>query len=249
MSKINIVEGYVGKVGTSFFATLLLEFLISNSRNPILVDLDNLKFDVLQRYESRCTCETRITLDPADLSRTSSLDYLLTLVYESNCEAVVNVPTGRFDDIQAFLGEDIFDETPVRRWFVSDLSPRSWEIFDRIVEANLEQPHQLILVHNMHGGSGVPLNVPLDERGVPIHVRGTLADRAEFLEENDIPVVKMGLIDLPHHDQLVLDDLNKFNLSLPELVAEFSSMGKRRWENAVATVGKSIQKIDNKPII
>jgi hypothetical protein len=245
MAKINIIEGYVGKVGTSFFATLLLEYLIANSHNPILVDLDRLKFDVLQRYKSRCTFETRITLDPADLSRTSSLDYLLTLVYEGNCEAVVNVPVGRFDDIEAFLGEDIFDETPVRRWFVTDLSPRSWEIFDRVVEANLQQPHQLILVHNMHGGSGVSLNPPLDESGVPMNVRGTLADRAEFLEENDIPVVKMGLIDLPPHDRLVLDDLNKFNLSLPELVAGFSGLGQRIWSNGLASVGQSIQKIDN----
>jgi hypothetical protein len=234
MSKINIIEGYVGKVGTSLFATLLLEFLIANSRNPILVDLDSLKLDVLQRYKSRCTCETRITLNPADLSRTSSLDYLLTLVYEGNCEAVVNVPVGRFDDIESFLGEDIFDETPVRRWFVSDLSPRSWEIFDRVVEANLQQPHELILVHNMHSGSGVPMNV-----------RGTLADRAEYLEENDIPVVKMGLIDLPPHDRFILDDFNKFNLSLPELVAEFSGLGQRIWSNGLASIGKSIQKIDN----
>jgi hypothetical protein len=245
MSKINIIEGYVGKVGTSLFATLLLEFLIANSRNPILVDLDSLKLDVLQRYKSRCTCETRITLNPADLSRTSSLDYLLTLVYESNCEAVVNVPVGRFDDIEAFLGEDIFDETPVRRWFVTDLSPRSWEIFERVVEANFQQAHELILVHNMHGGTPVPL----DEMGLPLEGHGTLADRAEYLEEHDIPVVKMGLIELSFQDRSILDDLNKLNLSLPELVAEFSSMGKRRWENTVATVGKSIQKIDSKPII
>jgi len=202
---INLVESYVSGAGTSLFASFLLEFLLSNQFEPFLVDLDKSNPDVLSRYQSSCDCVTGIGLNPTDNKRTSELGYLLSAVYDRDRQAVVNVPSIGLDRIQEFVDDNSFEEIRLRRWFVSSLEPRSWDIFEKIANSS-EDKFQLIVVHNLRSG------LEMTE------------EQQEFCEVRGIKVLKISWIQFPGRDLQVIED--KPNLPLTKL--PLSEQGQRR---------------------
>jgi hypothetical protein len=211
MSKvINLVESYIGKAGTSLFASFLVDFLVDpkyKQCDPILVDLDKINPDVATRYRSICTTEDRITLAPTDNKRTSSIEYLLGLAYENDTEVVVNVPSGSIDKIQDFVDQTTFSPVTLRRWFVSNLDSRSWDIFERIAESS-EDKFDLILVHNLLDG---------------IEMTQT---QQEYCDDREIRVIKMSALQLSEKDFEIMDQNPDRPLS--KLAHILSEQGQRR---------------------
>ncbi len=202
---INLVERYIGGAGTSLFASFLLEFYLSKQFEPILVDFDRVNPDVLERYRSSCAHETSMSLFPIDNKRGSSIDYLLSLVYERDREAIVNVPSGAFDRIDEFVRENVFQEVRLRRWFVSSLEPKSWSIFEKIADSH-EDKFQLVLVHNLRSGLEMT------------------QEQEEFCGDREIRVVKMSRFEFPEQDLQLIQD----KPSLPLSKMPFSEQGQRR---------------------
>lgn len=213
MSKvINLVESYTSKAGTSLFASFLVDFLTDpkyKQCDPILVDLDKTNSDVANRYRSSCTIEDRVSLNPTDNKRTSSIDYLLALAYENDTQVIVNVPSGSIDAIQNFTEENEFPPIILRRWFVSSLDAKSWDIFESIAES-FEDKFELILVHNLLNG-----------------IEMTPAQQ-EYCDNGDIRIIKMSSLQLPDKDLAILSE--KPDLPLNKVILMFSEQGRKRAE-------------------
>jgi hypothetical protein len=209
---INLVESCIGKAGTSLFASFLVDFLADpkyKQCDPILVDLDKINPDVATRYRSICTTEDRISLNPVDNKRSSSIEYLLGLAYENDTEVVVNVPSGSIDKIQNFVGESYFPPVILRRWFVSNLDPKSWDIFERISES-FEDTFELILVHNLIDG-----------------IEMTQAQQ-EYCDDGEIRVIKMSSLQLPAKDFEIMGQ--RSDLPLSKILPLLGEQGQRRLE-------------------
>lgn len=207
---INLVESYVGKSGTSLFAGFLTDFLSDpkyKKNNPILVDLDKINPDVLTRYRSICATEERVSLHPVDNKGTSLIYYLLSLSYDNDTEIIVNVPSGSIDAIGAFISDTDFPPVVLRRWFVSNLDPKSWSIFETIAESD-EDKFELILVHNLRDG-----------------IEMTVAQQ-EYCDDREIRVIKMSSIQLPGTDIELM--VKRFDLPLSKLANVFSEQGQKR---------------------
>lgn len=207
---INLVESYIGKSGTSLLAAFLTDFLSDpryKKNNPILVDLDKINPDVLTRYRSICKTEERVSLHPTDNKRTSSIDYLLPLSYDNDTEIIVNVPSGSIDAIEKFISEAYFPPVLLRRWFVSNLDPKSWSIFETIAESD-EDKFELILVHNLRDG-----------------IEMTAAQQ-EYCDDRGIRVIKMSSIQLPAIDIEMMAE--KSDLPLSKSANVFSEQGQKR---------------------
>ena len=211
MSKvINLVESHVGKAGTSLFACFLLDFLTDprfKRCDPIIVDLDKRNPDVATRYRSTCKTEDRISLNPPDHKRTSSIDYLLELAYGNDTQVVVNVPSGSIDIIQAFVETNDFPPITLRRWFVSNLDAKSWKIFEEI-NGFVEDTFTPILVHNLIDG------LIMSE------------EQLEYCSVNGITVVKISWLQLPDKDRTILRDNPEVPLSKAILL--LSEQGQKR---------------------
>lgn len=224
---INLVESYVGKAGTSLFASLLMEFL-SDPRykqcEPILVDLDKINPDVATRYRSTCMVEDRISLNPTDNKRTSSIDYLLSLAYENDTEVVVNVPSGAFDLIQDFIQENELPPVILRRWFVSNLDDRSWDIFKSITYS-FEDKFRLILVHNLVDGLMMSADQEVD-CGITTEIDDIddIDDDAS-VDNTAIKIIRLSSLQLSDKDLSIL--AAKPNLPLSQVVGLLSERGKK----------------------
>lgn len=221
MYTINFVEGECGNVGKSLFAMMLCEAYQRRSRGYNLVDMDRLNRDVGQRYR-KAVMDIYFSVDGEDNLRT---DRLVTLA--QSADVIVNLPAGSLDRLQQWFDLNPIEGLKVNRWFVSVLDQKSLIVLEQLLENNQNSPlsQRLILVHNQRDG---------------IILKPDLAER---LEVADVPVIKMALIDLPHQDRFILEDVKHENLSPADLALKFGRLGKMRWDNAFQNMALKIDSI------
>jgi hypothetical protein len=202
VKSLNFVDGELSSVGKSLFTCLLIEAYRHFERDYHLVDMDRFNPDVWRRY---CCHSEAIDIyfsdDPDELYRT---DRLLELVQER--DVIINLPARAARQLNDWLSvNSVLDDYPVRRWFVSSLTPNSWDIFSSEVEyysENLEH----ILVVNLNWGK-------------------TLTEsQQQFCDRHDLSIVKIPQFQLapPHLTYIA----NNPNISYRELLVGLDRRGQ-----------------------
>jgi hypothetical protein len=204
---VNFVEGHTGDTGVSLFTCMLLEFFRLKQLDPLLVDLDRINPDVWKRYRHLCRSNTQININSPTLDRESELANLLSLTYESNKQAIVNIPARSLEQVDNFVEQNQFDRVRLRRFFVSTLTRKSWSCFESVADY-LENSFELILVHNLIEGMEMT------------------PGQLDFCEHRGIEIIKISKIEFPQIDLDLLEE--KRDLSLNEFSSVLTEQGAKR---------------------
>jgi hypothetical protein len=209
---INFVESHVGNAGNSLFTCFLVEFFVKYNLNYILVDLDALNPDVATRYESLGSCNRSIELQPKENRDAVSLDSLIDLVFESKTQAIVNIPARSLAYVEKFIDGYEFSDVRLRRWFISDLDRKSWNLFEKMVDYD-EEKYDVILVHNMIAG-----------------IEMTQSQK-DFCESHCVEIIKMSWLQLP--DVSLEAVLSNPSIPLGSLIPSLNEMSQKRFSVAL----------------
>lgn len=204
---INLIENHVGGMGNSLFTSYLVEFFIKYNLKYILVDLDIANPDVRVRYESLGNSNNTIQFKPKENRDKNSIDSLIDLVFESDTQAIVNVPARSLEYVEKFIDGYEFSDVTLRRWFISNMDRKSWQLFEMVADYD-EEKYQMILVHNLINGLEMS------------------SSQKNFCKDRDIDIIKMTWLQISSKD-LALIEANP-TIPLSSMLPKLSELGHKR---------------------